>query len=161
MCEAEGMALAPWGALGRGQFASKEDLEKKGDEGRKGTQTEEIKAVSAVLGSLAKKKNTLITSIALAYVMHKAPYVFPIVGGRKIEHLKGNIEALGVELTNDEIDEIEAATTFKIGFPMSMLFEYTGGTYNSRMSFKDIGLAAPAGHFDVVEKTKPPKPRSG
>lgn len=30
----------------------------------------------------------------LAYVMHKTPNVFPIVGGRRIEHLKGNIEAL-------------------------------------------------------------------
>lgn len=33
MCEAEGMAIAPWGALGRGLFATKEELEKKGDEG--------------------------------------------------------------------------------------------------------------------------------
>ena len=158
MCESEGMALAPWGALGRGQFATKEDLEKKGDEGRKAAQTDEIKAVSAVLDSLAKKKNTQITSIALAYVMHKAPYVFPIVGGRKIEHLKGNIEGLGVELTDDELDEIDAATKFKIGFPMSMLFEFSGATYNSRMNFKDISLAAPAGHFDMVERTRPPKP---
>ncbi|KAK9367900.1 NADP-dependent oxidoreductase domain-containing protein [Lipomyces kononenkoae] len=160
MCEAEGMALAPWGALGRGQFATQEELEKKGEEGRKmGGQNEEAKAVSAVLYKLAQKKNALITSIALAYVMHKAPYVFPIVGGRKLEHLKGNIDGLGVELTDEEIDEIDAAAPFKIGFPMSMLFEYGGGKYNTRMSFKDIFLAKVAGHFDVVEKARAPKPR--
>lgn len=160
MCEAEGMALAPWGALGRGQFATKEDLEKKGEEGRKGQQvTEDIKAVSAVLDALARKKNTLITSIALAYVMHKAPYVFPIVGGRKVEHLKGNIEALGVELTDDEVDEIDAATPFKVGFPMNVLFENYGGKFNTaHMDLKHIPLAYPAGHFDMVEKVRPPKP---
>ena len=158
MCEAEGMALAPWGSLGRGQFGTKEDLEKK-DGGRKVAQTEEIKAVSAVLDSLAKKKNVLITSIALAYIRYKAPNVFPIVGIRKIEHLKGNIEGLAVELTDEEIDDIDAATAFKIGFPMSMLFEFGGKTYNTRMTIKDMSIASPAGHFDVVEKSRPPKPR--
>ncbi|KAK9235509.1 NADP-dependent oxidoreductase domain-containing protein [Lipomyces kononenkoae] len=159
MCEAEGMALAPWGALGRGQFATEEELEKKGGEGRKiGTQSEEAKAVSVVLDKLAKQKNALITSIALAYVMHKAPYVFPIVGGRKIEQLKGNIDGLGIELTDDEIDEIDAAAPFKIGFPLSMLFEYGGAKYNTRASFNDIFIVRPAGHFDVVEKARPPKP---
>jgi aryl-alcohol dehydrogenase-like predicted oxidoreductase len=159
MCESEGMAIAPWGALGRGQFATKEDIEKK-EEGRKPAQTDEIKAVSAVLGSLAKKKNTVITSVAMAYVRHKAPYVFPIVGGRNVEHIKGNIEALGVELTDEEVDEIDGATNFSIGFPMSMLFEFGGaGRYNTRMTINDMALMAPAGHFDVVEKARPPKAR--
>ena len=159
MCEQEGMALAPWGSLGRGLFATKEDLEKKGDEGRKGGQnTPEIQAVAAVLDKLAKQKSVQITSIALAYVMHKSPYVFPIVGTRKLEHLKGNIEGLGVELTDDEIDEIENAAPFKIGFPLSMLYEYGGGTYSSRMTFNDMFLNKNAGHFDAVEKARNPKP---
>jgi aryl-alcohol dehydrogenase-like predicted oxidoreductase len=159
MCEAEGMAVAPWGALGRGLFASKEELEKKGDEGRKsGANTEEIQAVAAVLDKLGKEKGVQTTSIALAYVMHKSPYVFPIVGGRKVEHLKSNIEGLGVELTDDEIDEIENAAPFKIGFPLSMLFEFGGEKYNSRMTFKDMTFVKAAGQFDVVEKARAPKP---
>jgi aryl-alcohol dehydrogenase-like predicted oxidoreductase len=162
MCEAEGMALAPWGALGRGLFATEEELQKKSSEGRKNpnnVNTPEMQAVTAVLSKLATKKETEITSIAMAYVMHKAPYVFPIVGGRKIEHLKGNIAGLAVELSNEEIDEIEDAVPFKIGFPLSMLFEYTGGRYNSRMNFNDIITVKQAGHFDVVERAKAPKPR--
>jgi aryl-alcohol dehydrogenase-like predicted oxidoreductase len=123
MCEAEGMALAPWGVLGRGLFATKEEVEKKGNEGRKGVvNTEEMQAVAAALDKLAKKKGTQFTSIALAYVMHKAPYVFPIIGGRKIEHLKANIEGLSVGLSDEEMDEIEAAAPFDIGFPLNLLF---------------------------------------
>lgn len=53
--------------------------------------------------------------------MHKTTYVFPIIGGRKIEHLKGNIEALRLYLTQADIDEIDSAYPFEIGFPMEML----------------------------------------
>ena len=157
MCEAEGMALCPWGSLGRGKFMSPEDFEKK-SEGRAGEQPESVKNVAAALAEIAKRKDTQITSIALAYVMHKAPYVFPIVGGRKIEHLKSNIDGLGVELSDDEIDEIENSAPFDVGFPLSFLFEYGGGKYNSRMSTSDISFRKVAGHLDIVQKSKPPKP---
>jgi aryl-alcohol dehydrogenase-like predicted oxidoreductase len=49
-------------------------------------------SISQVLERIAKTKNFVITSVALAFAMHKSPYAFPVVGGRKIEHLKANIE---------------------------------------------------------------------
>ncbi|KAF6217634.1 hypothetical protein HO133_006736 [Letharia lupina] len=158
MCESEGMALAPWGSLGRGAFMSPEDYEKK-DEGRKVGQSENGKKVSAALDKLAKEKGTLITSIALAYVRHKSPYVFPIVGGRKIEHLKSNIEALGIELSDEEIDEIDGAAPFDHGFPLNFVFEYGGGPkYNSRMGPGDIFFVKSSGGLDTVPRSKAPKP---
>ena len=160
MCEMEGMAIAPWGALGRGNFRAAADYEKAKEEGRKMAQpTENQKKIAAVLEKLAKSKDTAITSVAMAYVMHKYPYVFPIVGGRKIEHLKGNIDGLGVELSDEEIDEIDAAVPFDIGFPMTMLFEYGGGKYNSRMTSKDVGLLKPAVNLSTVQKARPPPVR--
>jgi len=57
--------------------------------------------------------------VAIAYVMHKAPYVFPIIGGRKIEHLHANIEALDIALTDEQIKELESAVPFDLGFPTS------------------------------------------
>lgn len=65
-------------------------------------------------------------------------YVFPIVGGRKVEHLKGNIEALGVELTQQEIDEIEDTEDFDVGFPTSFLFG--GKPYRTRYTTSDMPL---------------------
>ncbi|EQL02684.1 Aldo/keto reductase [Ophiocordyceps sinensis CO18] len=82
MCKAEGMGIAPWGALGGGKFKSEE--QRKSSEGRQEDYSEVDIKTSQVLEALAKRKKTAITSIALAYVMHKAPHVFPIVGGRKI-----------------------------------------------------------------------------
>lgn len=159
MCEDEGMAMAPWGALGGGLFKTEEELEKSKGEGRQaGGPSEQTRAVSATLNKIAKAKDIGITGVALRYVMHKSPYVFPIVGGRKIEHLKGNIEALKIELTDEEVDEIDKAVPFDIGFPMNMLFEMGGEKYNSRMTTKDILLVQTNTNIDTVQRAKSPAP---
>jgi len=162
MAEAEGMALAPWGALGRGNFKTAEQMAAKteGKEGRQaGGQTEKQKAVSLALDKIAKAKNTEITSVALSYVMHKAPYVFPIIGGRNIKHLQGNIDALALELSPEDIESIENAAEFDVGFPMTMLFEFGGKQkWNSSLGYKDMFLLQAAGWLDQPTKVGPAKP---
>ncbi|OJK02969.1 hypothetical protein ASPACDRAFT_1853534 [Aspergillus aculeatus ATCC 16872] len=136
MRRAEGMGIAPWGALGGGTFVS-EAREKR--EGRAVEPGENERQVSRVLEKLAQRKGTLLTSIALAYVTSKAPYVFPIVGGRTIDHLRGNIEALTLKLSEEEVREIEAALPFDLGFPMNFLYggssvvEHPGAVWILRM----------------------------
>jgi len=53
--------------------------------------------------------------------MHKTPYVFPIIGGRKVEHLMDNIEALDIVLTHEQIQYLESAVSFDPGFPNWMI----------------------------------------
>lgn len=94
-----------------------------------------------------------MTSVALAYVMHKAPNVFPICGGRSTKHLQGNIDALELELTEEDIAEIEGADEFDIGFPQSML----GGTGGIRTP-ADNWLLKMAGNMVYTDKVQPIKP---
>lgn len=55
-----------------------------------------------------------------ANIHHKlSPYVFPIIGGRKVEHLHDNIKALSIKLSQEQIDSIEKVKAFDIGFPVS------------------------------------------
>lgn len=63
MCEAEGMGLAPWGALGGGNYKTEE--QRQSGEGRNllGVPETDI-TVSKVLEAIAEEKNTLITSVA-------------------------------------------------------------------------------------------------
>lgn len=49
--------------------------------------------------------------------MAKAPYVFPLIGGKKISHLHDNIAALELKLSTAEIEAIEAVKPFAVGFP--------------------------------------------
>lgn len=111
--------------------------------------------VSDVLERIAKRKETLITSVALAYVMHKAPYVYPICGGRKVDHLKGNIEALGLQLGREDIEEIEQAYPFDVGFPHNML----AGGPNAAKGPEDNVVSKRLGHIDYVKAPQPIPPQ--
>jgi aryl-alcohol dehydrogenase-like predicted oxidoreductase len=85
--------------------------------------------------------SSLNHQVAIAYLMQKTPYVFPIVGGRKVEHLMANIEALEITLSDDQIEYLESVVPFEHGFPhwiiVSNLFYPHGGhftTHNLRLS---------------------------
>ena len=84
MCRAEGMGITPWGALGGGKFKTEAQ---RSAGGRQVKLTEKDINVSKVLESIANRKNTSITSVAMAYALQKTAYVFPILGGRKIEQV--------------------------------------------------------------------------
>ncbi|EPS45968.1 hypothetical protein H072_48 [Dactylellina haptotyla CBS 200.50] len=127
MCKVEGMGLCPWGALGGGNFRLPEEREAMKQEGDKGRAwggyegSSKHQKVTLKLSEIAKKRGLSITGVALAYVCSKAPYVIPIVGGRKISHLEDNIKAIGVVLTPEEIKDIESAYPFEFGFPHDFL----------------------------------------
>ncbi|KAI9648456.1 putative aryl-alcohol dehydrogenase aad14 [Ciborinia camelliae] len=125
-----GMALAPWDVLGGGRFQTTAALEKRknaGEQlrtsaGRPPQQTEnEIKISGALEKVAAEHGAASITSIALAYVMSKAANVIPVVGGRKVEHLKDNIKALSIKLTNEQITFLEGVIPFNPGFPHNFI----------------------------------------
>lgn len=124
-----GMALAPWDVLGGGKFQTKKAMEerKKNNEGLRsiggsGEQSEQEVKMSEALEKVANEIGDVsITAVALAYVMQKTINVFPIVGGRKVEHLKDNIKALSIHLTDKQIEELESVVPFDPGFPNTMV----------------------------------------
>ncbi len=152
MCESEGLAITPWGVLGRGQFRSADDYARVGR--KMGPQDETHRRMLAILNDLAEKKNTLPTSIALAYVMHKVPYVFPVIGGRKVEQLKSNIDALAVELTREEIHEIEDAEKWDPGFPLNFAFETPQNRYRNDMTARHIWQLSCNTRLETVSKPR-------
>ncbi|KAG5653658.1 hypothetical protein H0H81_011618 [Sphagnurus paluster] len=125
MARSEGMALAPWNVLAAGKFrtdAEEEARRASGEEGRKimgpWERNERERKVSAALEKVANEVGTKhITAVAIAYLLQKTPYVFPLIGGRKVEHLLGNIEALDISLTKAQIEYLESVVDFDIGFP--------------------------------------------
>ncbi|CZR50278.1 probable IN2-2 protein [Phialocephala subalpina] len=137
MAISEGMALAPWGALGSGHF--KTDAQRASTTNGRNFMPPSAKelSVSKALEAIANKKSTAITSIALAYVMAKTPYVFPICGGRTVEQLKSNIEGLSVELTKEDIEDIEKASPLDLGFPHTMIGLGPDGYLNNMGGFCD------------------------
>jgi len=128
MVRNEDMVLAPWGAWTREAQDEEAAWKREEEDGslRKlleasDEQSEQEKKVSAALQKVADelRNGISITAVALAYVLQKAPYVFPIVGGRKIEHLQDNIGALEINPSEVQIAYLESQSPFSPGFPIS------------------------------------------
>lgn len=80
-------------------------------------QTEHQEKMSAALEKVAGELGTdSIQAVAIAYVIQKTPYVFPIIGGKRVEHLKSNIEALSLHLSDEQISYLESIGSFDVGF---------------------------------------------
>ncbi|KAB8202070.1 NADP-dependent oxidoreductase domain-containing protein [Aspergillus parasiticus] len=160
MCRDENMGLVPWGTLGQGQFHTEAGYKEReqNNPGRKGRPPSDAeKSVSKVLETIANSKETNLTSITLAYIRHKAPYVFPVVGGRKVKHLRGNIAALDLSLSVEEMAQIEAAYPFDHGFPHTFLSGtlFDGSSPRTPDGPGGVWLTKLMGNFDWVKPGPP------
>jgi aryl-alcohol dehydrogenase-like predicted oxidoreductase len=68
-------------------------------------------ALVDLLGSIAQRKNATPAQIALAWLLAQKPWIVPIPGTRKLERLDENLGALAVELTPDDLRDIESAAS--------------------------------------------------
>lgn len=130
MARTMGLALAPWKVLAQGKLRTDEEEERRAASGENGRavfgsewkRNENERTMSLALEKVAKEVGAAsISAVAIAYVMHKTPYVFPIIGGRKVEHLMANVEALKISLTDEHMRYLESVLPFDPGFPNTMI----------------------------------------
>ena len=68
-------------------------------------------ALVDLLRAIADRKNATPAQIALAWLLAQKPWIVPIPGTTKLERLEENIGAAAVELTPDDLAEIESAAS--------------------------------------------------
>ena len=72
-------------------------------------------ALVDLLGEIAKRKKATPAQIALAWLLAQKPWIVPIPGTTKLYRLEENIGATSMELTSDDLREIEdAASNIKV-----------------------------------------------
>ena len=64
-----------------------------------------------LLGEIAKRKNATPAQIALAWLLGQKPWIIPIPGTTKLQRLEENVGAVEIELTKDDLREIESAAS--------------------------------------------------
>ena len=64
-----------------------------------------------MLGSIAKRKRATPAQIALAWLLAQKPWIVPIPGTTKLARLEENIGAAAIELTPDDLTEIDSAAS--------------------------------------------------
>ena len=66
------------------------------------------KPVVDLLARVARRKGATRAQVALAWLLAQKPWIVPIPGTRRLDHLEENLGALRVELTSADLQEIRA-----------------------------------------------------
>ena len=114
-----GIGLVPYSPLGKGFLTGKigEDAKFDSTDFRSKLPRftpEALKANQAMvdlLGTIAERKKATPAQIALAWLLAQKPWIVPIPGTTKLSRLEENIGAVDVELTTEDLAEIESAAS--------------------------------------------------
>jgi aryl-alcohol dehydrogenase-like predicted oxidoreductase len=68
-------------------------------------------ALIDLLAKIAKQKQATLAQVALAWLLAQKPWIVPIPGTTKLNRLDENIGAVAVELTSDDLREIDSAAS--------------------------------------------------
>lgn len=86
-CEELGIGFVPWFPIATGQLAKD----------------------GGPLDEIAREHGSSPAQLALAWLLHRSPVMLPIPGTSSVEHVEQNVAAAAIELTDDEVERLEAA----------------------------------------------------
>ncbi|MEO1729900.1 MAG: aldo/keto reductase [Pseudomonadota bacterium] len=124
LCEDEGVGVIPWSPLARGRLArpvGEGTVRSETDGVGKSLYKEDDAADAAIitaLAAMAERKGVSMASLGLAWHFTKSAVTAPIIGATKPHHIADALAALDVELSAEEVAELEAP--YRAKFPTGM-----------------------------------------
>jgi len=117
-CQELGIGFVPWGPIGMGYLTQKLNADTRLDptsDLRAGFDRFKPAVIAANkpfvdrITQLAQKKQATTAQLSLAWLLAQKPFIVPIPGTAKVQHLQENIEASNVLLTAEDLKEIATA----------------------------------------------------
>ena len=117
-CEELGIGFVPWGPIGMGYLTQTLETQTKLDpksDLRAGFDRFRAESIAANkpfvdrITQIAQKKKATTAQLSIAWLLAQKPFIVPIPGTSKVQHLEENIEASNVLLTAEDLEEIENA----------------------------------------------------
>ena len=141
MAEELGLGVLPWSPLKMGALSGKYTRANgQKMQGYRGTFVGELTGkqldIIDVAQNIAAELDTDVPTVALAWVQSKAGVAATVLGARTVEHLEGNLKALDLLLTPQQIAELDTVSKPKLNFPadfnanLSPNFSHAGTTVN-------------------------------
>ncbi|MFW2340845.1 MAG: aldo/keto reductase [Acidimicrobiia bacterium] len=116
LCAEEGLGVMPWSPLARGMLAG--TRARLGDDSTPRSATDELDQiwygdpsdwdVVEAVRSVAEGRGVKPAQIAIAWLLANPAVTSPIVGATKLEHLDDAAEAVGIKLSDAELETLEA-----------------------------------------------------
>ena len=111
LCADQGVGLLPWSPLARGKLTrpwGTETTRSKGDNWGKSLYPDSDRTIVESVVTLAERRGVAPAQVALAWLMSRPQVASPIVGVTKPQHLADAVAAVDLELTPEEVAELEA-----------------------------------------------------
>lgn len=136
MCQAEGLGIMPWGPLGGGFLSGKYKAGNKPTTGRIGTtgaeteehwdrrNTERNWQILQVVEDIAQAHAVSCAQVAIAWLCAKPAVSSVILGTRTVKQLQDNLQAADLNLTEDEINQLNAVSQMPERYPYRMHEDY-------------------------------------
>ncbi len=118
-CQELGIGFVPWSPLGQGFLTGKVSattsfestdvrswFPRFSPEARRANEP-----IVGLLGQIAERHNATPAQIALAWLLTQKPWIVPIPGTRKPERMEENLAAAGIDLTLEDLRELDGVTT--------------------------------------------------
>jgi aryl-alcohol dehydrogenase-like predicted oxidoreductase len=150
-----GLGITPWSPLRSGvlsgKYTRRNSGQHKADRGAlvEAFLNEKTYAVVDELEIIAKAHETTVASVALAWVHAQPAVTSIIIGARRLSQLDDNVGAVDVNLTADELAQLNAVTEPAFGFPQGVLTRVpsiiNGGTTVNGVSTLISEYAMPEG----------------
>jgi aryl-alcohol dehydrogenase-like predicted oxidoreductase len=131
-----GMGVTPWSPLKGGILSGKytRDNHPKQGEGRYKEHsrylTEKTYSIVDALKEIADKHDRSPAEIALAWVTSRTGVASTIIGARRMDQLESNMNAIAIELDDDDIDRLDELSKPALNFPHDFLENISAGIQN-------------------------------
>jgi aryl-alcohol dehydrogenase-like predicted oxidoreductase len=136
MALSEGMGIMPWSPLAGGFLSGKftRDKELAGDSRRDTFDFPPVNKVKAydiidVMAQIGKNHNVSVARVALSWLLTKPGVTSIIIGARKPEQLLDNIECTRLQLTNEDLAELETISCLVPEYPAWMVNRQLTGRF--------------------------------
>lgn len=109
LCLDQGVGIIPYSPLARGLLAGSRRADTERSRIVKDFSRPEDDAVIDSVSALAKARGYKPAQVALAWLLHNPAVTAPILGATKSHHVDDAVAALDIQLTDQELDTLEAA----------------------------------------------------
>jgi aryl-alcohol dehydrogenase-like predicted oxidoreductase len=130
LCKRFGLGVLPWSPLAAGFLSGKYAKNQPPPPGARLEKWKERLAdfdgdrgwrTLDALRSIAEEKRTTSAAVALAWLLAKPTVTSVILGARSIEQLDDNLKAADVKLSAQDVQKLDDASAFEIGYPYQFI----------------------------------------
>ena len=98
--------------------------------------------IAGVVKAVAEEAGCSMAQVALAWMRHEDPDIVPIIGARSVSQLDDNLASLDLELNDEQLERLDAASRVDRGFPGDMLSRAANAVYGNTRDKIDTRLKA-------------------